>query len=159
MMIVLPFPPSELSGHNNGSWYGKAGTVRKHREWATNATQEVFGTEGLGSKGTGDIPVTVRFIPPDKRGDRFNYPNRMKPYIDGIADALKVNDKRFLPMFIYCSPEKPGRVEVFIHSHGANKAETASTRNRAKVQKKTARTGSCDPRPSLNIDAIRERDA
>jgi hypothetical protein len=45
----------------------------------------------------GDIRVSVTFYPPNKRGDRVNFPNRMKPYWDGIADALKVNDSRFLP--------------------------------------------------------------
>ena len=116
MKIELPFPPSELSGHNNGQWRGKSGTVRKYREGAKAAAQKVFGQEGWPDRGTGDIAITVRFIPPDRRGDRMNYPNRIKPAIDGIADALKVNDKRFDPCFIYCAPEKPGRVEVFIHS-------------------------------------------
>ena len=30
------------------------------------------------------------------------------------ADALGVNDKRFVPHFYFCAPEKPGRVEVRI---------------------------------------------
>lgn len=109
-MIVLPFPSSALSGHNNGNPHAKAGIVRKHREWAAKAT--------LGAKPTlpdeGDITVTVRFVPANNRGDRINYPIRMKPYFDGIADALGVNDKRFVPMFIFAQPEAPGRVEVWL---------------------------------------------
>jgi crossover junction endodeoxyribonuclease RusA len=158
MMIELPFPPSSLSGHNNGNWRGKSGTVRKYREWAKAATQEVFGTSGWPDRGTGDIAITVRFIPPDRRGDRMNYPNRIKPAIDGIADALKVNDKRFDPCFIYCAPEKPGRVEVFIHTNARMPLQDAGIGESAGVQKKTARTGSYDPRPSLNINAKQERD-
>lgn len=149
MKIELPFPPSELSGHNNGNWRGKSGLVRKLRDYAKIATWDVFGTAGWGEAGNGDIAVTVRFIPPDKRGDRFNYPNRMKPYIDGIADALKVNDKRFHPCFIYCAPEKPGRVEVFIHTNARLPLQDAGIGESGAV-KETARTGSCDPRPSLN---------
>ena len=109
-MIVLPFPSSALSGHNNGNPHAKAGIVRKHREWAAKAT--------LGAKpklpAEGDITVTVRFVPPNDRGDRINFPIRMKPYFDGIADALGVNDKRFVPMFIFAQPEAPGRVEVWL---------------------------------------------
>lgn len=109
-MIVLPFPSSALSGHNNGNPHAKAGIVRKHREWAARAT--------LGAMpklpDEGDITVTVRFVPANNRGDRINYPNRMKPYFDGIADALGVNDKRFVPMFIFAQPEAPGRVEVWL---------------------------------------------
>lgn len=159
MKISLPFPPSSLSGHNNGQWRGKSGTIRKHREWAKAATQEVFGTGGWADSGKGDIAVTVRFIPPDRRGDRFNYPNRMKPYIDGIADALKVNDKRFDPCFIYCEPAKPGCVEVFIHSGVRTNTFAAGEGESSTVQKKTARRGSCNPRPSLNDNANKERDA
>ena len=36
------------------------------------------------------------FIPPDKRSyDRDNLVARMKSGIDGLADALRINDKRF----------------------------------------------------------------
>lgn len=109
-MIVLPFPDSGLAGHNNGNPHAKAGMVRKHREWARLATLEALPN----IKPVGDISVHVRFYPPNDRGDRINYPNRMKPYFDGIADALGVNDKRFLPMFFFLPPEKPGRVEVYV---------------------------------------------
>lgn len=82
----------------------------KHRAWAKAAT--------LAAKVTapehGDIIVRVRFVAPDRRGDRVNFPNRMKPYFDGIAEALRVNDSRFIPAFEFAAPEKPGRVEVTI---------------------------------------------
>jgi hypothetical protein len=58
--------------------------------------------------------VHVRFVPADRSGDRTNYPNRMKPYFDGIAEALGINDARFLPSYEFADPEKPGRVEVSI---------------------------------------------
>ncbi len=109
-MIVLPFPSSVLSGHNNGNPHAKAGIVRKHRDWARLATLQ----SAPSIPADGDITVTVRFVPANNRGDRINYPNRMKPYFDGIADALGVNDKRFVPMFIFAQPEAPGRVEVWI---------------------------------------------
>lgn len=109
-MIVLPFPSSALSGHNNGNPHAKAWVVRKHREWACLATKAAAPKVPE----TGDITVTVRFVPANNRGDRINYPNRMKPYFDGIADALGVNDKRFVPMFIFAQPEAPGRVEVWV---------------------------------------------
>ena len=38
----------------------------------------------------------MTFIPPDKRSyDRDNLVARMKSGIDGLADALGINDKRF----------------------------------------------------------------
>lgn len=112
-MIVLPFPSSVLAGHanSNGQW-AKIAATKKHREWAKDATQSALGLNPVVP--SGDVMVMVIFYPPDNRGDRINYPNRMKPYFDGIADALKINDKRFVPVFKFMEPEKPGRVEVEI---------------------------------------------
>jgi hypothetical protein len=114
-MIVLPFPPSSLSGHAKGHWRAKAATTKKHREWACLATLEWLRGD-FRSFGDGDIRVHVRFVPPDRRGDRTNFVNRLKPYFDGIADALGVNDARFLPSYEFAEPEKPGRVEVSVES-------------------------------------------
>lgn len=107
-MIELPFPPSILSGHNNGAWYDKNTEVKAWRMMAKAKTIEA----GLKVLTSGDIRIHVRFVPPDRKSDRVNMPNRMKPIFDGIADALKVNDSRFLPSYEFAEPEKPGRVEV-----------------------------------------------
>ena len=109
-MIVLPFPPASLSGHAKGHWRDKSGPTSTLREEAYHATRKAK----ISVPKTGDVLISVRFVPPDRRGDRVNFPNRMKPYFDGIADALGINDARFLPSFAFASPEKPGRVEVEI---------------------------------------------
>ncbi len=107
-MIALPFPPSSLSGHNNGAWHGKARVIATHRAWAFHATRAAK----IKVPSEGDIAIKFRFVPPDNLSDRTYFPNRMKPYIDGIAEALGINDKRFLPSYEFAAPEKPGRVEV-----------------------------------------------
>jgi hypothetical protein len=109
-LIELPFPPASLSGHNKGHWHAKSPIVAKHRKWACMAT--------LASAPTvpdeGDIRISFTFYPPDRRGDRLNYVIRIKAYADGIADALKVNDKRFLPAFHFAEPCKVGKVAILI---------------------------------------------
>ena len=115
-MIELPFPPSSLSGHNTGHWRSKSGIVAKHREWAKNAT---LAAEPFIPR-AGDIPISVTFYPGDNRGDRVNFPIRLKPYFDGIADALKVNDKRFLPSYHFGEPCKTGKV-VFLIGAGCRR--------------------------------------
>jgi len=107
--IELPWPPASLSGHSDKHFWRMRPIIKKHREWAIRATLAVRNSVALGD---GDIPVRVTFYPPDRRGDRVNFPNRMKPYWDGIADALCVNDRRFLPEYRFADPEKPGRVIV-----------------------------------------------
>jgi hypothetical protein len=113
MIITLPFPASILAGHvrSKAEWH-KVRATKEHRTLAFDETDKVFGKNPVFPDG--DILITITFYPPHNRGDRINYPNRMKPYFDGIADALKVNDKRFLPHYIFMDPDKPGRVEVEI---------------------------------------------
>jgi hypothetical protein len=106
----LPWPPAALSGHNTGHWRGKSAIVRNHRLWARHAT--------LAARpqvpDEGDIEIRFTFHPPNRRGDRTNFPNRLKPAIDGISDALKVNDKRFLPSYHYGVVVPNGKVVVEI---------------------------------------------
>lgn len=108
MAIELPFPPSSLSGHAKGGWQAKANITAKFRELARMATYRDEPLVPL----AGDIIVRVHFYPPNNRGDRVNFANRMKPYFDGIADALGVNDARFLPSYHFHPAEKPGAVIV-----------------------------------------------
>jgi hypothetical protein len=109
-VIILPFPPASLSGHAKGHWRSKSGPTAQHRNWAFQAT--------LAARpdvpDAGNIPIHIRFVPPDRRGDRTNFPNRAKPIFDGIAQALGVNDSRFLPSYTFADPEYPGRVEVTV---------------------------------------------
>jgi hypothetical protein len=110
MSIELPFPPASLSGHANGHWRGKASVTAKHRAWAKAATLAAK----ICAPPDGDIRIVVTFYPPNLRGDRVNFPNRMKPYFDGIADALRVNDSRFLPSYQFAEPVAVGRVVVHL---------------------------------------------
>lgn len=113
MMIELPWPPSSLSGHAKGHWRGKAAVTAKHRSWAKNAALAAGVVE---IQGTGDIRISTTFYPPDRRGDRVNFANRMKPYFDGIADALKVNDSRFLPSYHFGERVEGGKVVVVVEA-------------------------------------------
>lgn len=109
-MIELPFPPSSLSGHNTGHWRAKSAIVAKHRTWAKNATLAAH----VLVPPAGDIRIVTTFYPPDRRSDRANYAVRMKPYFDGIADALKVNDRRFVPHYQYGEVVLNGKVVILI---------------------------------------------
>ena len=111
MTIDLPWPPSSLSGHAKGNWHAKAAVTKKHREWAAVATRAA-GTVHLAPDG--DIGVHVTFQPPTRRGDRVNFPNRMKPYFDGIAEALGVNDSRFLPAYAFGDVVKGGNIRIVV---------------------------------------------
>lgn len=107
-MIVLPFPSASLSGHNKGHWRHKSPEIKALRQEACLKVKAA----SIAVPKDGDIPIHFRFVPPNNLGDRVNFPNRIKALIDGIADGLGVNDRRFLPSYEFAEPEKPGRVEV-----------------------------------------------
>lgn len=111
MKIELPFPPASLSGHAKGNWHGKSSVTKKRREWARLAT---LAAGAVVLRATGDIAIRILFQPANRRGDRTNFAGRMKPYIDGIADALGLNDSRFLPSYEFAEPTPPGLVTVTI---------------------------------------------
>jgi hypothetical protein len=110
-MIELPWPPNELSGHHNVHWRVLQPIKKKHRLWAAMAT---IAANIAAPEGAGDIHVSATFYPPDKRTDRVNMPTRLKPYWDGIAEALGVNDRRFLPTYHFAEPVKNACVVVVI---------------------------------------------
>ncbi len=108
MRIELPFPAASLSGHAKGNaQWKKIADTKSHREWARLAT---LAAGQLELPSEGDISLSITFTPANRRGDRLNFPNRIKPYADGIADALGINDSRFLPSYHFTDPEAPGRV-------------------------------------------------
>jgi hypothetical protein len=116
-VIILPFPPAKLSGHDKRTDYARAKLVKEWRQLAWAVTMQAKipkPKKGSAYTKEGDIPVRIVFIPPSKRGDRMNFLNRLKPAIDGIADALEVNDARFVPSIEFRDPEAPGRVEISI---------------------------------------------
>jgi len=110
--VRLPFPPAILSGHANGNGrWKKIAETKRFRTLALDAASKAFVEPFPAS---GDIRLHLHFVPPDRRGDRLNYVNRCKGLVDGIADGLGVNDKRFLPSISYGDPQKPGCVIVTI---------------------------------------------
>lgn len=110
-MIELPWPPASLSGHSDKHFWRMRPIIAKHRAWARAATLAAH----IGAPaGDGDIRVSATFYPPDRRTDRVNMPTRLKPYWDGIADALGVNDRRFLPSYHFAEPVKDARVVITV---------------------------------------------
>jgi crossover junction endodeoxyribonuclease RusA len=110
VLIELPWPDSKLAGHHNVHWRVLQPVKAKHKTWAKFATLAA----DITVPETGDIRVSATFYPPNKRGDRVNYPILAKPYWDGIAEALGVNDRRFLPSYHFAEPVSNPRVVVRI---------------------------------------------
>jgi Holliday junction resolvase RusA-like endonuclease len=114
MIVTLPFPHPGLSpNRSHGKHWSATSALRK------TARQEAFIlTKSLRPSvvGDGSVSLKITFVQPDKRQrDRDNLLSALKPSLDGIADALGINDSRFDPVTI-CRAfgPKPGCVVVEI---------------------------------------------
>lgn len=123
LILRFPWPNIRLLGGNNqhGNFYARIKARKQAREYG-----KLIGLSGLRSyriensaafKLPADQPINVRiaYHPPDRRRrDAQNMPETLKPHIDGIADALGVDDHRFRvhypPDF---GPVTPGGAVVF----------------------------------------------
>lgn len=63
-----------------------------------------------------EIPVVIFFYPPDRRRrDLDGMLSALKPNLDGVSDALKIDDQYFNPVTIRRGKvRKDGEVEVWI---------------------------------------------
>ena len=89
---LLPWPPSVLNPNVHPHYQVRARAVKKYRQtcgWACKAA-------GLVAPATGDIHVWMDYHQPDlRRRDEDNMQASVKAALDGLADALNVNDNRF----------------------------------------------------------------
>lgn len=108
-MIVLDYPPRTLSPNGRAHWRARAAAAKKHREWARLAT--LAARPAVPAEGP--IGLLLTFYPGSNRNrDRDNALASAKPALDGIADALGVNDSRFEPRVQWGEPVKSPRVVV-----------------------------------------------
>ena len=95
--IVLGWPPSDLSPNKRLHWAKLAAAKKQYRKDCLSVTKEQLKKyKGVYEKIPEKLVLEMLFIPPDKRSyDRDNLVARMKAGIDGLSDALRINDKRF----------------------------------------------------------------
>lgn len=110
--IILPWPPKELSPNARIHFRAKAAAVKAYREqayWIARAAEvPPVGTDG-------GIALRFDFHPPDKRRrDLDNMLASIKSGVDGIADALCVDDQRFGFWLSREAPVKGGRIVVTV---------------------------------------------
>ena len=93
--VLLPWPSKPLWQNSRGHWVVKAAAVKQARHDAFYASLGA----GLKQMPTGEgwtHHLSFEFCPPDRRKrDLQNMPATQKAAIDGIADALKVDDATF----------------------------------------------------------------
>ena len=108
--VILPWPPSGLSPNSRLHWSKVAKLKRDYRTecWALCKAAK------LGAPHQGPVFVDILFVPPSKRKyDLDNCLASIKSGLDGLADAVQVDDSRFV-LTIVKSPNIGGMVKVTI---------------------------------------------
>jgi crossover junction endodeoxyribonuclease RusA len=105
-VIVLPFPHKALWPNGRSHWAVKAREAKKLRQeaaWATKAA----------SLRIGDSPIPLHItVHPKRTGpapDRDNIIAAAKHALDGIADALGINDRHFAAPTVTISNQRTGQ--------------------------------------------------
>lgn len=112
--IELPWPSADLSPNGRVHWATIARAKKKARTHAWGFTKAAMGPLGIAAGSfVGPVSVRIVFHPEiDRARDLDNMQARMKAALDGIADALGVNDTMFRPVSEIGPKRKPACVVV-----------------------------------------------
>ncbi len=113
--IVFPWPDlGKLSPNSRIHWAPRARAKKSARENAYLLTKKAGWHRIAWPKGR--LAVWIDFYAPDRRRrDVDNLLASCKAVLDGIADAMGVDDRRFVPYpFLHDEARKPGEVRIRI---------------------------------------------
>jgi crossover junction endodeoxyribonuclease RusA len=105
--IVLPWPDGKLTPHAKGHWRPKAAATKEARNMAWAKAMEKPAIQTIPN-----AVIFVEYYPKARRGDVHNMHGRMKAYIDGIADAMGCDDRKFKVEFpsVWAGTDPRGKV-------------------------------------------------
>lgn len=110
-VVTLPWPDKVLSPNARVHWSRKAKATKAARDAAYWLTWQEVG-RNMNWPGA---RISLTFCPPDKRRrDADNLLASCKGVLDGISDALGIDDSRFTTSFRMGEPVKGGAVRVEI---------------------------------------------
>jgi crossover junction endodeoxyribonuclease RusA len=112
MTVTLGWPSRALSPNARSHWATLARAKKAAREEGWIATRYHDGRISVPADAS--VCIQVTFIPPNaRRRDLDNCIASIKPHLDGISDAIGIDDSRWIwAAPVIAKPEKPGRVVV-----------------------------------------------
>ena len=112
--VRLPWPPKELSPNARVHWAKKAKAANGYR-WYCRAETGTKWWAARSRYASAPVNLAITFHPPDRRRrDLDNMLASIKAGIDGIADALGVDDQHFSLRLERGEPTKGGEVVAVI---------------------------------------------
>lgn len=116
--IKLPWPPTALSPNSRLHWAKvmKAKAAYRQQCWLM-ARAQLGPSVNVLLKGDSELALSIEFHPPQaRRYDRDNLLARIKAGLDGMCDALAIDDHRFEPITVSMkkAPLRRGLVAIKI---------------------------------------------
>jgi crossover junction endodeoxyribonuclease RusA len=97
MTVTLSLPPKALSPNARPHWAAKARATKAHRGEAFLMTQLAVRRSGIVIDDADDVLIRPLFLHRvRRRRDRDNALASLKAALDGVAEALGVDDSRFV---------------------------------------------------------------
>lgn len=126
IVLELPFPNLKLNpNRNKGHHWASTSALRKSARTAAYALARIAALNtpwhSIERSKADTVPLVITFIQPDRRHrDRDNLLAACKPALDGVAEALEINDSQFEPVTIRREyGAKPGGVRIQIGSNSS----------------------------------------
>lgn len=95
--LVLPWPSRDLHPNSRGHWSKRAKAAKVARQQGFILTREA-GWRDLILPDDGPLHVWIEGSPTDRRRrDADGLLSSLKPWLDGVADSLGIDDRRFVP--------------------------------------------------------------
>ena len=96
LTVTLPWPSRLLFPNARTFWANKARVVKRHRAWGYWGAFEQLMAAQMKPAPVGKVRYRIIVVPKCYRNrDEDNLVAACKSYLDGIADAMRVNDKIF----------------------------------------------------------------
>jgi crossover junction endodeoxyribonuclease RusA len=112
MTVTLGWPSRALSPNARSHWATLARAKKAAREEGWIAARYHDGR--ISAPASAPVSIQVTFTPPNaRRRDLDNLIASIKAHLDGISDAIGIDDSRWIwAAPVIAKPEKPGRVVV-----------------------------------------------
>lgn len=130
--VSLPWPPTALSPNFKAHWSKRYGATKRYRQacWAitmAHSRVHLFG----------QLHMDLTFVRPNKRlFDLDNLVARMKSGIDGMADALSINDAQIVSHSARVAQDEVGGYVIMrlgeAHNEIGNTGNTGGSNPRAR---------------------------
>jgi hypothetical protein len=113
--LILPWPDRALHPNSRGHWSKRAKAAKAARQAGFVLAREA-GWRELQLPEEGPLHVWIEGYPTDRRRrDADGLLSSLKPWLDGIADSLNIDDRRFVPHpWVKDEVRKGGEVRIRI---------------------------------------------